>query len=122
MSSIKINNKWKKRWFTIGVFFCILGSIDPLEGSVLIVLGSIILAYIASIEEKRNKNFYKWSSILITVGVVAVFYLSFLGGFGCDTCISWWWIILMIPYPIGWLLLAFIFFKWMFSSLKSKKH
>jgi ABC-type multidrug transport system permease subunit len=44
------------------------------------------------------------NALLITVGVIFLFYLSSLGGFGGTSTLSWWWGLLILPYPIGWLL------------------
>jgi ABC-type multidrug transport system permease subunit len=41
---------------------------------------------------------------MITVGVIFLFYLSSLGGFGGNSSLSWWWGLLILPYPIGWLM------------------
>lgn len=42
------------------------------------------------------------SALLSLFGVVAMWVLSSYGGFGEDA-LSWWWSLLVLPFPIGWL-------------------
>lgn len=95
---------WKKIAYILGIVLFLVGTLDPMEGSVLIVVGSIILTFIT---KRNNDNHWKWfrlNAILITFGVIFLFYLSSLGGFGGASTLSWWWGLLILPYPIGWLL------------------
>jgi hypothetical protein len=41
---------------------------------------------------------------LIAVGVAALFGLSAIGGFGGPSGRSMWWGLLLLPYPIGWVI------------------
>jgi len=91
--------------FTIGVIATIIGAIDPLEGSLIIVLGSIFISFATFYSHDRHRKVFAISSIMIVLGVSLMFYLSHLGGFGGDSDLSWWWALLIIPYPIGWLTL-----------------
>jgi hypothetical protein len=87
-----------------GVVLLILGAFDPLEGSILIAIGSLLLA--TSIYRKGDAQwkFFQITFIMITVGVTAIFYLSSLGGFGGNSPLSWWWGLLILPYPVGWVM------------------
>ncbi|MBT8282267.1 MAG: hypothetical protein KJO86_00895 [Muriicola sp.] len=95
---------WKKVSYIIGIVLFIVGTLDPLEGSVLIVLGSVLMTIVANRKNDRHKKWFLLNAILITVGVIFLFYLSSLGGFGGTSNLSWWWGLLILPYPVGWLL------------------
>jgi hypothetical protein len=101
MMRTKIN--WIRIAFIFGVVSLIIGVIDPLEGSVLVALGSILLSVSTYMQKDPQWKFYLTGSVMIITGVSFLFYFSTLGGFG-DSAISWWWGILILPYPLGWLL------------------
>ena len=88
--------------FIIGVVALIIGAIDPLEGSIVITAGSIIMTIAACLKRDRHKRLFLKFSILIIVGVFFMFFFSSFGGFG-KGALSWWWGILVLPYPLGWL-------------------
>lgn len=90
----------------IGIILFIAGSLDPLEGSVLILPGSILIAISAYLSQIKYSKLFITSSSLIFLGVVFMFYFSSLGGFGGKSALSWWWGVLIIPYPIGWLIMV----------------
>ena len=98
-----IKNNWKRILHLAAVALFIIGTIDPLEGSVLIMAGSILLAALGFFDNKQNWKFIFSASILIIIGVFFLFYLSSLGGFGGNSTLSWWYGLLILPYPIGWL-------------------
>ena len=95
---------WKKITFVTGVILFILGTVDPLEGSILIIIGSAMIATIAWLDKRK---FWKWhliAAVAIGIGVAFMFYFSNLGGWGGESTLSWWWATLLIPYPVGWLI------------------
>ncbi|MCB0658955.1 MAG: hypothetical protein KDC57_22585, partial [Saprospiraceae bacterium] len=60
---------------------------------------------------------YLMASLLILIGVFFMFYFSWLGGWGGDSSLSWWWLILVLPYPAGWIFnLILVFSGWLKSS------
>jgi len=75
-----------------------------MEGSMVIVLGSILLSISTLISKNALKNWYFVSSFMIIFGVFFLFYFSYLGGFGGESKLSWWWTSFIAPYPLGWLL------------------
>lgn len=99
----KIN--WNRVVFITGVVALVIGTLDPLEGSVLILAGSIMITIASILVHDRYRKIFLASSIMIAVGVALMFYFSSLGGFG-DKGMSWWWGIMVLPYPLGWLLLV----------------
>lgn len=95
---------WTRYTFIFGVIALILGVVDPLEGSVLISIGSILLALSTYLNNDPHWKVFLSASVMIIVGVSFLFYLSSLGGFGGNSALSWWWGMLILPYPLGWLL------------------
>jgi len=100
---MKTNANVLKTIAIIGTICFIIGAIDPLEGSILIFIGAILIAL-----EKYLKHdvLWKWFTAIavsIIIGVAFLFYFSSLGGFGAGASLSWWWAMLILPYPIGWL-------------------
>jgi len=97
----KIN--WIRIIYITGVIALIIGAIDPLEGSVVIAAGILLLTLATFLARDRHWKIFLLSLILIAIGVFFLFYFSSLGGFGGTSTLSWWWGTLILPYPIGWL-------------------
>lgn len=96
--------KWTRVLYIIGVTALIIGSIDPLEGSVLIAAGCACITFTTYRTKDRHWKIFLTSLIMIVTGVFFLFYFSSLGGFGGSSTLSWWWSTLILPYPLGWLL------------------
>lgn len=103
--------KWTKVFYIIGVAALIIGVLDPLEGSVVIGFGGALIALTTYLEHKPRWKIYLLAFILILIGVFFMFYFSSLGGFGGESKLSWWWITLIIPYPVGWILAIYLISK-----------
>ena len=88
-------------YLKIGIALILLGSLDPMEGSILINLGSILLAISGLILGRRWKWWCLIASISITIGVISLWSVSSLGGFDPQT--EWWWLLAIVPYPVAWL-------------------
>ncbi|MBK7696217.1 MAG: hypothetical protein IPI30_18405 [Saprospiraceae bacterium] len=101
-----MNNKinWLRLVFILGLIAVIAGALDPLEGSVVIAVGSVLLALSTNLTKDRHEKIFLYSALLIVFGVTSLFYLSSLGGFGGTSSLSWWWGLLIVPYPLGWLI------------------
>lgn len=95
---------WTRILYIIGVVGLIIGALDPLEGSVIISIGSLLIALATHITKDKHHKLFLVTSISIVIGVFFLFYLSSLGGFGGTSKLSWWWGLLILPYPIGWLI------------------
>jgi len=117
---MKNNAKWTRIVYIIGVVALIIGAIDPLEGSVLIMAGSALLALSAYITNDRHSKVFTASLIMIVVGVIFLFYFSSLGGFGGTSALSWWWGLLILPFPIGWITIITVLISRAFKK-KSQK-
>jgi hypothetical protein len=84
----------------------LVGTLDPLEGSPLILLGGGLVALGMCLDRKDRKTvlYWTWEFILIAVGVAALFALSAVGGIGGKSGHSMWWGVSILPYPLGWLM------------------
>jgi len=81
----------------------LVGAIDPLEGSVLIVPGALLVMMSAFMEKARLAvlRYRTWTFILILTGVGSMWGLSAVGGIGGTSGLSWWWGLLLLPYLLG---------------------
>jgi len=114
---MKEKAKWTRIIYIIGVVALLIGAIDPLEGSVLIMAGSGLLALSAYVTNDRHSKIFTASLILIVIGVAFMFYFSSLGGFGGTSTLSWWWALLILPFPIGWLIIITVLIR---RAIKNK--
>lgn len=97
---------WSRILKIVGGVAMVLGTLDPMEGSLLILPGSGLVAlgmYLAG-QSRRTFLYWTWAFILIAVGVGMMFALSAVGGIGGVSGHSMWWGILILPYPVGWLM------------------
>jgi hypothetical protein len=95
---------WSRIVAITGLVLLILGAIDPLEGSVVILAGAAMEAVGAFLGRSRFRVLLLWAFGLIAVGVAFLFILSSFGGLGGDTGLSMWWAPVLLPYPVGWIL------------------
>ena len=95
---------WSKILTVVGGLAMVVGAIDPLEGSVLILPGSGLMALGAYLgqAERRLVAYKVWAFVLVAMGVGAMWGLSVAGGFGGTSGRSNGWGLLMLPYLIGW--------------------
>lgn len=92
------------RWLIIaGLVLMVAGLLDPMEGSVVILAGSA-LAALGAFRTRTRSRLPVAAAALIATGVAALFGMSALGGVGGNTGRSIWWLLLCLPYPIGWVL------------------
>ena len=97
---------WSRILVVVGGFAMLIGAIDPLEGSLIIFAGSglVTLGTYRQKSPPRILRYWLWVFILITVGVGLMWLLSAFGGLGGDTGRSLWWGLVLLPYPIGWIM------------------
>jgi len=88
--------------YVIGVIAVIIGALDPMEGSLVIAGGSILIALSSFMTNDRYRNLFMTTAAMILIGVSCLWYISSLGGF--DPKLEWWWIAMILPYPLGWLI------------------
>jgi hypothetical protein len=87
-----------------GLVALALGALDPLEGSVIILLGTAIAALGARLAHSRHFPLLLGSFAMTAIGVGSMWALSAVGGFGGNTGRTTWWWLALAPYPVGWVL------------------
>jgi hypothetical protein len=95
---------WSNILVIVGSIAMLVGALDPMEGSLVILPGSglVTLGTFLSNSGRGLLIYWLWIFILIAVGVGALFVLSAFGGFGGTSGHSMWWGVLILPYPVGW--------------------
>ncbi len=96
--------RWSRTLVVAGLIAMVIGAIDPLEGSLVILPGTAMVALGAWLGKSRHRELLCWAFALVAVGVTALLAVSAFGGFGGRNSLSYWWGILILPYPIGWVL------------------
>lgn len=88
-----------------GLAFAV-GTLDPMEGSIVILAGCGLLTLGTCLGEhpRAMRLYWLWVFGLVLAGVAALWGLSALGGVGGRTGRSPWWLLLCAPYPVGWLM------------------
>jgi hypothetical protein len=95
---------WSRVLLIAGLAGMLGGAIDPLEGCVVILAGSALIALAAFLGNGRYRALIYGSFVLIALGVTALLVHSAMGGFGGDSGRSNWWWLSILPYPTGWIL------------------
>jgi hypothetical protein len=97
---------WSRVLVIIGSIAMLVGALDPLEGSLVILIGSGLVALGTFLGQASRQMLVNWiiSLSLITIGVGAMFVLSAVGGIGGTSGHSLWWGVLVLPYPVGWVM------------------
>ncbi len=95
---------WSRVLIMAGGIAMLVGALDPMEGSVVILPGSglVALGTFLGQSERRLIAYRVWVFILIAIGVGAMWGLSSIGGIGGKSGHSMWWGVLILPYLIGW--------------------
>jgi len=112
---------WSKILVIVGGLIMLIGAIDPLEGSFIILPGSGLVALGAFFGKSRYQKLLLWAFILIAVGVGAMIVLSMFGGLGGNTGRSLWWGLIILPYPIGWVIGIIGIVLRLIESFKNRK-
>lgn len=99
-----VSPKTAKILVVTGLVLMVGGALDLMEGSVVILVGIILVAAGAASSHSRYTRVMYWSAGFVAFGVAALFYFSWLGGIGGASGRSGWLGLLILPYPIGWLL------------------
>jgi hypothetical protein len=99
-------NLWSRVLVIVGSIAMLVGAIDPLEGSVIILVGSGLVALGTFLGKAGHPMIVYWIVVfsLITIGIGVMYALSAAGGIGGNSGHSMWWGVLVLPYPIGWVM------------------
>lgn len=101
---MKTASPWPRVLLVVGFVGMLIGAIDPLEGSLVILPATALVALGAVLAKSRYRKLLVTGLILVAGGVAALWGLSSLGGIGGDTGRSMGWAVVIAPYPVGWLL------------------
>jgi hypothetical protein len=96
----------------------VVGVLDPLEGSIVILAGVGSVALGALLAKSRYRKLLGASFVLVAVGVGAMFVISAFGGIGGTSGRSMWWGIFILPYPIGWIMGLVGAVLWLLEAFK----
>jgi len=103
---METGRRWSRALVILGsIAFCI-GTLDPMEGSLLILAGCglVLLGTYLGRQPRPMLVYWRWVTGLMAVGVGALWGLSALGGVGGPGGRSMWWLLVCLPYPVGWLM------------------
>lgn len=102
--AMNLRKLWPNILTIVGGIGLVVGAIDPMEGSLVILPGSGLLALGAYLgqAERRMIAYRVGAFVLIAIGVAALWGFSAVGGFGGSSGRSMWWGTLILPYLIGW--------------------
>jgi hypothetical protein len=95
---------WSHILVIVGLVAMLIGAIDPLEGSLVILPGSGMVALGAFLAGSRYRMLLFRACILMALGVAALFVISAFGGMGGRSGHSMWWGLFILPYPVGWVM------------------
>jgi len=83
----------------------LVGAIDPLEGSLLILpAGALLAVGVRRAKSGLGGRLVSSGLVLIGLGVTAMWIMTALGGVGGSTGRSAWWALLALPMIPGWFL------------------
>src|SRR5687767_2433120 len=101
---VNARRTWSRRLVIAGLTAMVIGALDPLEGTFVIWLASVLVVTGVMLSHGRYRNMLYGAFLLITAGVLSLWTMSAIGGIGGNTGRSVWWALILIPYPAGWLL------------------
>jgi len=104
MNSLKTFPTRARLLLIAGLVLMVVGAIDPLEGSILILIGSALAALGGFLAHGHRRVLQAWAFALVAAGVGLMFIISAMGGFGGTTGRPLWWALILLPYPIGWVM------------------
>ena len=100
---MKARQLWSRIFIAVGTIAMLVGAVDPLEGSLVILPGTGLITFGTFLGNCERQLRVQWILILLLIafGVGA---LWGLGAFGLYRGHSSWWKVLILPYPIGWII------------------
>jgi hypothetical protein len=113
--------QWPRILLIVGVCCMLIGLVDPLEGSLVILPGTGLVALGAFLGKSRHRGLLAWAFVLVLLGVAPIWLLSAFGGIGGTTGRSMWWGLVLLPYPVGWILGLVGAVRWWAESFKRPK-
>lgn len=96
---------WSRLLIIVGLAGMLIGAVDPLEGSLIILPGTGLVALGMFLGKSRRRALLYWALALVAIGVGAMWISSAFGGFGGNTGRSiWWGLLILVPYALGWIM------------------
>lgn len=101
MASPSRQARWLGALGTLGHLLALLGAVDPLEGSVAVVAGCLLVALHAWLSgAARVLVAYRAGvAVMAAVGVTVLWFISSRGGLGGPEGVPMSWAFLILPYP-----------------------
>jgi hypothetical protein len=105
---MKTHRKLPRILVIAGFAGMVIGAIDPIEGSLLILPGVGLLALGTFLGGSRHRALVLWSFACVAAGVAALWVISAFGGVRfpgepASAGHSAWWGLFLLPYPLGWM-------------------
>jgi Predicted exporters of the RND superfamily len=97
-------SSWPRGLVIAGLAAIALGTLDPLEGSVVILGGIALVTIGAFLAHSPLRSRMYTVLALAVIGVGALWGVSAMGGIGGKSGRSMWWAVTMLPYPVAWVL------------------
>ena len=98
-----VSARW--HWLVIaGLIGMVAGAVDPLEGSLVIMVGSGLVALGVHLGRSQRRGLALVAFVAVAVGIGAMWALTAIGGVGGSTGRSAWWATLIAPLVVGWIL------------------
>jgi hypothetical protein len=96
---------WSRILITAGSIAMLVGALDPMQGSLVILPGSGLVTLGTFLYNTERGLLIQWLCIfgLIAFGVGALFAPG-AWGLGGKSEHSLWWGVLVLPYPVGWVM------------------
>jgi purine-cytosine permease-like protein len=106
MKTTNTRSFWSGLLVVVGGIAMLAGALDPLEGSLIILPGAglVTLGTFLGKSARGLCTYWLWIFLLMAAGVGALFILSAFGGIGGSRGHSMWWGVLLLPYPIAWVM------------------
>jgi hypothetical protein len=101
------SNLWPRVLRIVGLVGMVIGVVDPLEGSIVILVGIGLVTLESFLGRSRHRRMLACAFGLAAFGVAALFAVSSFGGIRMhrgDLGHSPWWGLFLVPYPIGWVI------------------
>ena len=95
---------WPSVLFNLGAAALVIGAVEPLCGSIVILIGGALATLGAHLGDRppRFKAYRTIAFAMILFGFSAIWVFTALGGIGGSTGRSFWWGLLILPYLVGW--------------------
>ncbi len=91
--------RWSRILVIAGLVAMLIGAVDPLEGSLLILPGSALVALGALLGKSRHRRFLYWSLVFVAVGVGGLWGLLFRGA----PAFGWVSVFIWMVFAVAWI-------------------